>query len=533
MRYREISKIIGYFLFCFSALIAVALIVGIYYDFFVEYAEHPFPDNARAFLITLIVSLSLASIFRLIGKRTSNLFHRRESILVVAIMWVVASLISALPFYITKTFDSPLNCWFESVSGLTTTGASVSYPKTYDPDGKEITYTYEDPRCPERTYQFHGTINRVWNAETKVWLTGFDAVSKPILFWRSLIQWVGGVGIIFVFIALFPALSIGGKFLFEAESIDPSPDTITPRVRETARYLWIIYLALTIALIILLMATNKNINFFHALITTFSTVSTGGFSIHSNSIAGYKSPTTEWLVILFMFLGAVNFSLFFHVVRRNFKRLLDPEFFFFVSSLLALVALTVWKLWGFGGHIIRNAFFQITSSMTCTGFFNTNYSVWPFACQGLMILAMYLGGMTGSTAGGIKSARHLILFRSFRERMERLFRPEAVRTLRIGQKEVTDQTLFNTFNFFWTCIIIASFGMLLLVLSDIDLVTSISVIAASVNNSGVGLRAVGPEGTFAILSPFARTVSIIWMLLGRLEFFAFLILFVPSFWRSR
>ena len=396
MRYREISKIIGYFLFCFSALITVALLVGIYYDFFVEYAEHPFPNNAHAFLITLIVSLALASIFWLIGKRTSNLFHRRESILVVAIMWVLASLISALPFYFTKTFDSPLNCWFESVSGLTTTGRICQLPKKPTaPVAKSSSTFTKTPDVPTEPTNFTEPSTASGTKRPKC---GSPVLTPyPSRFSSGDLSSNG-------LVALASSLSLSPssppspseeKFLFEAESIDPSPDTITPRVRETARYLWIIYLTLTVALIILLMATNKNINFFHALVTTFSTVSTGGFSIHSNSIAGYKSTTTEWLIIVFMFLGAVNFSLFFHVVRRNFKRLLDPEFFFYACSLLSIIALTVWKLWDFGGHIIRNAFFQVTSAMTSTGFFNTDYSLWPFACQGLMILAMYIGGMTG------------------------------------------------------------------------------------------------------------------------------------------
>jgi len=294
----------GYFLFCFSALIGLALLVSVYYDFFVSFDEHPFPTSARAFMITLIVSLSLGAVFRLVGKGASELFHRKESILVVAFIWVFASLISALPFYLTKTLEHPIDCWFESVSGLTTTGASVSYPKKYSPDGKELPYYYVYDRCPEKEYTYYGTLRRVWNEKTKTWLTGFKAVPKPILFWRSLIQWVGGVGIIFVFIALFPALSMGGKFLFEAESIDPSPDTIKPRVKETARFLWIIYCGMSALLIVLLMATNERIGFFDALVTTFSTVSTGGFSIHGNSIAGYDSAATDWIIIVFMMFGA-------------------------------------------------------------------------------------------------------------------------------------------------------------------------------------------------------------------------------------
>ncbi|MDN3508141.1 MAG: TrkH family potassium uptake protein, partial [Simkaniaceae bacterium] len=512
----------------------LALGVSLYYDFFVEYHEHPFPKSSDAFLITLLVSLGLSLTFRYIGRKATDIFHRKESILVVAFIWIIASAISALPFLLTKTLDRPIDAYFESVSGLTTTGASTLFPKKYNAvTGQEEKIVITDHECPIRKYEFYGNISRVWDPSIDSYRTGFDAISKPVLFWRSLIQWIGGVGIVFVFIALLPALAIGGKFLFEAESLKPSPDTIAPRVKETARYLWIIYLGLTIAQIILLMVTNPSINFFHAVITSFSTISTGGFSVHSNSIAGYGSATTDWIVMLFMVLGAINFALYFYLFRGKFARLKDPEFYFFLISIVVTCGLAVWKLWGFDTHAFRNGCFQIISSLTCTGFFNTNYEIWPYAPQAMMLICMYIGGMTGSTAGGIKSARHLILFRSFKYRTERLFRPDSVQTLRLGQKEISNDSLFNTFNFFWTIIIIATFGMMLLIFDNIDLETSISIIGCCMNNTGLAFRAVGPEGTFAILSPFAKVISMIWMLLGRLEFFAFLILLIPSFWRSK
>lgn len=531
---REVSKILGYFLFCFSALVLLALGVALYYDFFIEFSNHPFPKSADAFLITLIVSLGLALLFRFIGRKATDIFHRKESILVVALIWIIASAISALPFLLTKTLERPIDAYFESVSGLTTTGASTLFPKKYNPNtGQEEVVVISDHDCPVRKYDFYGNISRVWDPTTDTYRTGFSAISQPVLFWRSLIQWIGGVGIVFVFIALLPALAIGGKFLFEAESLKPSPDTIAPRVKETARYLWVIYLGLTLLQIILLMVTNRDINLFHAVITSFSTISTGGFSVHTNSIAGYGSSTTEWIVMLFMVLGAINFALYFFVFRGKFQRLKDPEFYFFLACIVGACGLTVWKLWGYDAHAFRNGCFQIISSLTCTGFFSTNYEVWPFAPQAMMLTCMYIGGMTGSTAGGIKSARHLILFRSFKYRTERLFRPDSVQTLRLGQKEITNDSLFNTFNFFWTIIITASVGMLLLIFDNVDLETSISIIGCCMNNTGLGFRAVGPEGSFAILSPFSKSVAMIWMLLGRLEFFAFLILLIPSFWRSK
>ena len=546
MNYRAICKTLGHFLFLFTLILLVPIGVGLYYEFFGDIKLHPPYIATLSFVITFALSLFLTLFFRFLGRKTKGDLYRRESILLVPIVWLITSVLSALPFLFSNTISHPIDALFESVSGLTTTGSSVIYPKAFDAEtGKEVPAKIV-PVNGEVIYAFHGTITPLRHPETgKIIYEGLDAVSRPILFWRSFIQWLGGLGIIFVFIAILPALAIGGKFLYEAELTGPFKETITPRIKETASYLWKIYLALTVIEVIVLRVFNHEMPLFDAFTITFSNISTGGFSIHENNIGFYRHHPTEWVVMFFMLLGAINFTLYYHAVKGKVLRLKDRELGLFLTVIVVSGLLITWQI--FKGPLpkgpfftevhsvidrFRTAMFQLISSITCTGFFTANYDLWPYGAQAIMLICMFIGGMSCSTSGGIKIVRHMIILRAVKHKIESLFRPESVREITVGKKVIPDRMLSHIFVFFWVIIAISALCTLVLLFNGIDPRTALGLVACSVNNVGLSFSAAGPSSTCAFLPPLSKIVMILGMLLGRLEFFAFLILLAPSFWKS-
>ncbi|MGE0670170.1 MAG: TrkH family potassium uptake protein [Parachlamydiales bacterium] len=548
MLYREIFRFLGRYLTYFTLILLLPLAVAVFYEFFQDPANHPQLQSSFAFGATMAVSLALASTFLYFGKNATGNFHRRESIFMVALIWIITAGISALPFLFSGTLQNPVDAFFEAMSGLTTTGSTIFHPKAFDPEtGKELLLSIQSRTDAKTVYSFFGTIQPVIDPATgNVIATGVEAVGKALLFWRSFLQWLGGMGIVVLFITILPALSMGGRFLFEAEMPGPNKDAMTPRIKETASLLWKIYLGLTAAQIILLLLTNPSLPFFDALTLTFSTISTGGFSIHNDGLTSYHSISLEWIVVIFMVLGSINFSLYFHCLRGKIYRIYEPEFFTFLFSLLFSSLLMTWVLWespkilfkaGEGiftlTEALRYGTFQAISSQTSTGFAIANYDLWPSACQVLMLILLFVGGMSGSTAGGIKIARHCILFRVITHKIESIFRPHAVRCLKIGNREISDRTAITVLVFFAILIIFAVIGTFLLVIDGIDPQTAMGLIASMINNAGVSFNGAGPTESCAFLSNFSKVVSIIWMMFGRLEFFVLLVLLVPAFWREK
>lgn len=548
MLYREIFRFLGRYLTYFTLILLLPLAVAVFYEFFQDPANHPQLYSSFAFGATMAVSLALASTFLYFGKNATGNFHRRESIFMVALIWIITAGISALPFLFSGTLQNPVDAFFEAMSGLTTTGSTIFHPKAFDPEtGKELLLSIQSRTDAKTVYSFFGTIQPVIDPATgNVIATGVEAVGKALLFWRSFLQWLGGMGIVVLFITILPALSMGGRFLFEAEMPGPNKDAMTPRIKETASLLWKIYLGLTAAQIILLLLTNPSLPFFDALTLTFSTISTGGFSIHNDGLTSYHSISLEWIVVIFMVLGSINFSLYFHCLRGKIYRIYEPEFFTFLFSLLFSSLLMTWVLWespkilfkaGEGiftlTEALRYGTFQAISSQTSTGFAIANYDLWPSACQVLMLILLFVGGMSDSTAGGIKIARHCILFRVITHKIESIFRPHAVRCLKIGNREISDRTAITVLVFFAILIIFAVIGTFLLVIDGIDPQTAMGLIASMINNAGVSFNGAGPTESCAFLSNFSKVVSIIWMMFGRLEFFVLLVLLVPAFWREK
>lgn len=416
-------------------------------------------------------------------------------------------------------------------------------PKAYDESGKEIPIFINNVHVPEKTYTYYGTIKPLRDKEGVIIKKGVEAISRGLLFWRSFIQWLGGMGIVVLFLAILPAIAVGGKFLYQMEVPGPTKDAITPRIKETSSMLWKLYLGLTILQIYLLIWTNREMPLFDAFCITFSTLSTGGFSTLNASIGGYHNFYTELVVMIFMVIGSVNFALYFHLIKRKFSRIYEPDFLFFLCVTF-IGALTV-SLFLIGSPLpsgegtytlskaLRDGFFQSISAQTSTGFFTKNYDNWPMAPQLFMLLLMFVGGMSGSTAGGIKTSRFYIMYKIITHKVESIFRPEAVRKLKIGDKVIDNSTALTVMTFFCIVMFFAVLGTVILVISGIDPETSLGAIACMMNNIGMAFRACGPLESFVFFPTIAKVVSIVWMLLGRLEFFTVLLLFVPGFWRLK
>lgn len=545
MRYKEVSKIISKLLFYFSLILIIPVLIAIYFEFI--YVT-PHPNSTLAFLKTILVCLILSGIFYYFGKNATGVFFRRESVLIVILMWILTTIISALPFYFSNTLKNPNDCIFESMSGLTTTGASVMCPKLFEKNSEiEKPYVIKNPHYPDKNYVFYGTIAPVKDASGAILYQGIEAVSKAVLFWRSFIQWLGGLGIVLLFLTILPALAVGGKFLLQAEMTGPVKESIAPRIKETASLLWKLYLGLTIVEIFFLILTNDKMPVLDAFCITFSNLSTGGYAIRNDSIGSYHNFLTEWVIIVFMFIGSINFALYFHCLKGKFFRIYEPDFFLYVAIVIIGSALVVFKLIGAESYslegaktgiytvskAIREGTFHAISAQSSTGFVTTDIARWPVSTQLFMILLMFIGGMSGATCGGIKTSRFYILYKVLKNKIEEIFRPSIVRPLKIGKKEIPMNTGVTVLAFFSLVAFFAILGTIFYIFSKIDSETAISSVACMLNNVGFAFGAGGPATSFAFMNGFSKLLSSFLMLLGRLEYFIIILVFAPIFWRVK
>lgn len=549
MLYRDICKVLSYYFLGLSLAIALPFMVAVYYEFLADPSKHPQVHATAAFFQTLAVCLSLAGICYIFGKRSSGTLYRREGIFVVVMIWFITPAIAALPYSFTGTLHNPVQAYFEATSGLTTTGATTLTAKKYDSrTGKEVPITKVIRGVHDTVYSFYGTVEPVRDKETgKVIYQGIEAVSKSILFWRSFTQWLGGMGIIVLFVAVLPALGIGGKQLFHAEMPGPLKDSLTPRIKETASHLWRIYLGISIAEFFLLLATNNEMSVLQAVTITFSTVSTGGFAITNASIGAYDNVMTEVIILFFMVLASINFSLFYFIIRGKIYRLFDYELIIYILLLAFSCILCSYFLIGadkllltgkgYGtfslSEAIRYGSFQIISAQTTSGFTTADYDIWPYACQVILLIVMYFGGMAGSTSGGMKIMRLFMLFRIAQYKVESLFRPKTVRLFRVGQNEVDDASAIRVLSFFLILVALATLSTFVFIIDGLDPETAFASVTCMINNIGIGFRMDGPTESCAFMSNFALLISSFLMIVGRLEFFAILAVLVPAFWQQR
>lgn len=550
MHYREISRVLGVYLFFFCGALLIPLGVAFYFQFFADPTTHPQPQSTLAFAESIAICLALGLLLRWFGRKATGQLYRRDALGLVVSIWFLTALVASLPFSLSGTFEDPLDSYWEAISGLTTTGASVMTPKAYNERGEEIPIEQVVSLTPPTLYTYYGTITPVRNPETgAIIVQGVNAVSRAVLFWRSFLQWLGGMGIVVLFLAILPALGVGGKVLYQAEVTGPIKDSMTPRIKDMAGLLWKTYLILSIVEVLLLIATNKELPLFDAVTITFANLSTGGFTIRNDSIGFYHNPWTDNIILIFMLIGSINFAFYINFARRKFTRLWDPELFVYCIVVLTGTLIMAFLLMGTpevlltpeSGPVtnftfwsgLRYGAFQLISAISSTGFATANYDMWPFAAQVLMLTFMYVGGMSGSTSGGIKIIRHSILVRATLDKIQSIFRPHRVHVTRIGRTQVDTEKISTVFAFFFIVIALTLIGTFLLVLDGVDPETALSVMGCCQNNVGLAFRMAGPTESFAFLPPLSQIVGIMWMVAGRLEYFAVLVILLPDFWRRR
>jgi trk system potassium uptake protein TrkH len=444
-------------------------------------------------LVGMLVSAAICLVVGVPGYLVSrNARHAyigfREAFLGAVGSWVVATVFGAIPFVVTGVFG-PLDALFEAMSGFTTTGASVLTD-------------YAQP---------HG-----------------------IMFWRSLTHWYGGMGIVVLFIALLPATGGGAIRLFAAESPGPSTERLTPRLRDTAKNLWFIYVGLTVLEVLILMAMG--LGPFSSITHAFGTMATGGFSPEGASIGAYDSWSVELVIVVFMVLAGGSFALYYAVLSgRRWALVRDPEFRLYIGILFVSIILIGASLMIAGSHggftgAFRDAMFQVVSIQTTTGYVSVDFDTWNSFAKTLLVLLMFVGGCAGSTAGGLKVVRFLLLAKNANRVLVQAVHPHAVMPVKIGRRAVPNHIMTGVLGYFFLYVAVYVVGTLLLATTNVGLVTSATAAAAALNNIGPGLELVGPMLNYALIAPFGKIVLIAMMLLGRLELLAVMLPFTRAFW---
>lgn len=447
--------------------------------------------HARSFILSIAITSFSGLLLMLFFKRSPRDLTHRDGFAIVAFGWISVSFFGALPYLLTGTLNSLVDAVFETVSGFTTTGSTV--------------------------------------------ITNIEATSYAILFWRGLTQWLGGMGILLLSLAILPFLGVGGMQLYKAEVPGPSPDKLRPKISQTARILWEVYLLISALQVLTLLLGGMNL--FDSLCHTFTTMATGGFSTKNISIEFYKSPFLEFAITFFMFVAGANFALHYQVIRGNLNAWWrDEEFrlYFFIVVVAAflimmnLVLATQIDLF----QAFRLAIFQVVSIQTTTGYSSVDFEKWPAFSQYLLIFLMFIGGCAGSTGGAIKCIRFLILLKQGFRELYQLVHPRAVRPVKLAGKAISPETLRGIWGLFFLYLLIFSLSSLALSWMGSDIVTSISAVATTLGNVGPGLGAVGPMDNFAQLPTAAKWILSTCMLFGRLEIYTLLVLLIPEFWKK-
>lgn len=424
-----------------------------------------------------------------IRKPESQVFYLKEGCVATALSWIVMSVFGCLPFYLTGAIPSFVDAMFETISGFTTTGSSI--------------------------------------------LTDVEALAMSLNFWRCFTHWIGGMGVLVFLLAVIP-LSGGSHInLMRAESPGPSVGKLVPKIRHTARILYIIYVGMTLVQIVLLLIGHMPL--YDALTITFGTAGTGGFAIKSDSIASY-SPYLQWVITIFMILFGVNFNAYYLILFRKFKKaaaIEEVRYYFLV--ILAATAFIAWSLcrsaMGFP-DALRHAAFQVGSIITTTGFATTDFNLWSGSCKTVLVLLMFIGACAGSTGGGIKVSRFVLLIKTVKKELNSYIHPKSIKKIKVDGKPVEHEVVRSTNVYFITFMILFVLSVFLVSLEGKDLVTTFTAVATTINNVGPGLEQVGPMANFAHLTNLSKIVLSFDMLAGRLELFPLLILFHPSLWKD-
>ncbi len=469
-RIRLTLHILGSFLKYLALAYIVPLVTALYYG-----------ENWRIFLYSLLLTLVIG-LFLEFGFRTKREIERADGFTVVSFAWLLVPLLGAVPYvFLGWNF---LDAFFEAMSGFTTTGATI--------------------------------------------LETVEALPRSALLWRSLTQWLGGMGVIALFIAILPKLGVGGSQLFEREFPGPMPERLRPRFRTTARLLWTIYVAFTAAEIALLYFLAR-LHLFDSVCVSLCTLPTGGFTPTTASIAAYANPLAEYIIIAFMFLAGTNFLIHYQVSKGNFKIVKDEEFRLYLILLVVAASLLIFSQ-GLGSY--RQGIFQAVSIMTTTGFATCDFGSWHFGARMVLLTLMFIGGCGGSTGGAIKVVRTLALLKYSRVMMRKAISPKALIPVKYDQKPLSEEVIRDVISFFFLYLLVAIVASIVLSFLGLNLETSLSAVAATLGNVGPGLGGIGPASSYAWLPAAGKGILIVCMWLGRLELFTVFMIFLPRFWKS-
>lgn len=456
--------------------------------FFAWYFEEAFSPLILSGLVTGTTGLVLW--FTIHPRTGIKNVGKRDGYLIVTLSWVVISAFGTLPFLFSGAISSFTDAFFETMSGFTTTGASI--------------------------------------------LTDIEAVPKNILYWRATTHWIGGMGIIVLTVAVLPFLGIGGMQLLVAEMPGITPDKLHPRITATAKRLWGIYVLFTLVEVLLLWAGDMNL--FDSICHSFATMATGGFSTRNNSIAAF-SPYSQYVIILFMILAGTNFTLHYLALHRNFKKVIGNQEFrtyigiIIIATLVITIGLIIFHTYGLSDSF-RDSLFNVVSIITTTGFVTSDYLKWPPFFWMLIFALMFIGGSAGSTGGGVKVVRHYLLFKNSCLELKRAIHPSAIIPVKFNKKAVNQDIIFNVMAFFLIYILIFGGGAVILSSLGLDFETSVGASIASLGNIGPGIGHVGPMDNYDFIPVLGKWLLSFLMLLGRLELFTVLIILSPAFWKK-
>ena len=478
MNYGIIKYIVGWTLILEAALMVPSAIVALIYG---EAAVWDFVETiGLCFLAGMALKLK---------KPGSQVFFIREGFVSVALSWVALSVMGGLPFVFSGAIKNPVDALFETVSGFTTTGASI--------------------------------------------LSSVEDLPRSILFWRSFTHWIGGMGVLVFLLTLIPMSGGFHMNIMKAESPGPSVSRLVPKVRSTAKILYGIYIGMTVLEIILLLIGRMPL--FDALTLSFGTAGTGGFGIRNDSIAGY-SVYHQVIITIFMILFGVNFNAYFFILMGKARQAFQIEE---VKGYLAIILVSalvitanIWQLYGSVAVAFQQAAFQVASIITTTGYATANFDLWPQVSRTILVMLMFVGACAGSTGGGIKVSRFLILIKTVRKELLQYLHPKSVKRIKMDGKAIEHEVVRSTNVFMVTYVLIFAFSILFLAFDNLDLVTNFTAVAATLNNIGPGLELVGPSANFAVFSDGAKLILIFDMLAGRLELFPLLLLFVRDTWKK-
>ncbi|NLN84345.1 MAG: TrkH family potassium uptake protein [Firmicutes bacterium] len=480
MNLAMVRYILGYILQIEGALLlAPALVAFIYQE-----------GTIQPLLVTAFLAFALGLMLRW-HKPKNQIIYAKEGFAVVSAAWILLSAVGALPFWLSQEIPFYLDAFFETVSGFTTTGASI--------------------------------------------LPAVEDLSLSLVFWRSFAHWIGGMGVLVFALAIIPMADNRSMYLMRAEVPGPTAGKLVPRMKDTVKILYSIYLGMTILQIILLKLAGMP--WYDTLINTFGSAGTGGFSNRNLSVGAYQNGTYEWIIGIFMMLFGVNFNLYYFLLTKKFKDIWKNEELRLYLAIIALatIGITI-NLGGLKNNLsgsLRTSFFQVSSIITTTGYSSTDFNLWPAFSKTILILLMFFGASAGSTAGGIKISRILLIWRMIIRELKRLLHPRSVGVIKLENKTVSEKTLQGVSIFILVYLIIFASSLVFLSLDNVDFETNFTSVLTCLNNIGPGFSLVGPMGNFGFYSPLSKIILSLNMLLGRLEIFPLLLSLMPSFWKQK